>query len=803
MSITLFHVRSRQPSTAAIAGARHVDRATGDDRRDGLTQATAWRHGPGNATPFTPAASYIPAPGDTIAYRNGQRHLVRDLTGQTHALVLPTSGTTDNRIRLTGYGNGYAAKLSGAEDVSTGWTAQTSALAMGNPAGDLGFLQKRSVANARDWCFLRVGEQRLYPAQWPRPPALSEYENTAEGARCFRYVVASGDSMTWTGATVDPDTGEANTLIITSANIVPTGESIQSRYGAAGRSLVGARLIYRRDIGNVLLEGRIRFHNQATGVIKVAGLMADDAPFSNSSTENFYCIRYAQLDIGPGQYGWVNPATWNGAVETMVAYVTESALPRTIARLPRGYAQDRAHIEMDGIAFCDLAETGMFVHALEGSATATGSLMRNLLVEDCTGSTNLDSRTGMVQFAENAQYQDITVRNCLSFSGIRDVGPNASAAGYRVTRPGRTALFWRSAGANSTVSDVRIDDGDSVHGNGITDYGAALNKRTWRISAMNNVRPAAWGNQNGDNAPMGHVVDGAILSPRLTAVSASTPPALQDFTGVIDPNGDCTGSTWRNAMFLIGRITCPGRLIASAANPLQHFENCFIDGLSFQNAGSTNDSNSGFISLANCVVRATSGHATVPDLNFFLASTKGSSLNIAGTVIGDANGNANSVLFVPTTQTWEGMIWANVWEVISRDTASSNYGAGSPGAGIYLAKRLTSTWTLPVWGSTITSAMMTCGLTIDETYAGWPAWYGMCSVRDYPPQVMPSLPAGLGNNDLLEMFKGQIRPRAAGLTRTAGQTLTIVVRLTPQAAAGVTFESMSAVDVSFVLPVFA
>ena len=113
----------------ASATTRYVDFAAGDNRADGLTPQTAWKHCPGDKQATDNPASVELAPGDTMVFKGGVRYF-----GE---IELKASGADGNPITLDGntagtFGEGRAI-LDGGKLID-GWRRVDSAEEVqGNP----------------------------------------------------------------------------------------------------------------------------------------------------------------------------------------------------------------------------------------------------------------------------------------------------------------------------------------------------------------------------------------------------------------------------------------------------------------------------------------------------------------------------------------------------------------------------------------------------------------------------------------------------------------------------------------------
>ncbi|MBA3699672.1 MAG: LamG domain-containing protein [Planctomycetes bacterium] len=145
---------------------RFIDFAAGDDGKDGLTQATAWRH-----HPWDPAAGGSAAAGNGVHTYVFKRGVI--YRGQ---LIGTQSGTADEPVQLTSdpaWGTGEAV-IAGSLGITSGWTQATAAASKttGMPTVAAGRLWSVTLPGAQVpralWRLMADGtRQRLPLARWP------------------------------------------------------------------------------------------------------------------------------------------------------------------------------------------------------------------------------------------------------------------------------------------------------------------------------------------------------------------------------------------------------------------------------------------------------------------------------------------------------------------------------------------------------------------------------------------------------------------------------------------------------------
>lgn len=143
----------------AIAKIYYVDPVGGSDSADGLSPASAWKSGPGDAASTGKPRSVILLPGDIVRFKGGVRY---------RGKMMPDArGTADNPVIFDGssWGNSRAI-IDGSDPVAGVRPCQSAADCFDNP--NWRALYRIPVpANARwtDWIF--ANDVAMQAAQWP------------------------------------------------------------------------------------------------------------------------------------------------------------------------------------------------------------------------------------------------------------------------------------------------------------------------------------------------------------------------------------------------------------------------------------------------------------------------------------------------------------------------------------------------------------------------------------------------------------------------------------------------------------
>ena len=151
-------------SSPVWAATYYVDFDKGDDAQPGTTQATAWKHAPGDRNAAGKPRSATLAPGDTVLFKGGVTY--------RGSIVVNSSGAEGSPITFDGnsgrFGQGRAV-IDGSEVVS-GWQACRSAEeAGGNPNWKNIYWAWLSAPVAPFSSNMYQGEKMCWLAQDPQP----------------------------------------------------------------------------------------------------------------------------------------------------------------------------------------------------------------------------------------------------------------------------------------------------------------------------------------------------------------------------------------------------------------------------------------------------------------------------------------------------------------------------------------------------------------------------------------------------------------------------------------------------------
>ena len=175
-------------SSPVWAATYYVDFDKGDDAQPGTTQATAWKHAPGDRNAAGKPRSATLAPGDAVLFKGGVTY--------RGSIVVNSSGAEGSPITLDGnsgrFGQGRAV-IDGSEVVS-GWQPCRSAEeAGGDPNWKNIYWAWLSAPVAPFSSNMYQGEKMCWLAQDPKPQDPF-YQDRPEGHR--RIVQATADTIT-------------------------------------------------------------------------------------------------------------------------------------------------------------------------------------------------------------------------------------------------------------------------------------------------------------------------------------------------------------------------------------------------------------------------------------------------------------------------------------------------------------------------------------------------------------------------------------------------------------------------------
>lgn len=153
------------------ANCRFVSYVSGNDANNGTTPALAWQHVP-RQFDFTGTQVTLGA-GQVLFFKAESHRTFLAKTNAFNSQALDHTGVSGNPFIYCGRGWGGQAALDGSNIVS-GWASVTSGEVFGNP----NFANITKItSSAVYWQHLYDDQTMCFPAQWPTPSDLFEFDN--------------------------------------------------------------------------------------------------------------------------------------------------------------------------------------------------------------------------------------------------------------------------------------------------------------------------------------------------------------------------------------------------------------------------------------------------------------------------------------------------------------------------------------------------------------------------------------------------------------------------------------------------
>ncbi|MBT3642941.1 hypothetical protein HN604_01915 [archaeon] len=171
----------------------YIDYELGDDSNDGLCQASAWKHSPGDPNALLNPLGTQLQPGDTVAFKGGVKYY-GDLT-------LAASGTSAGRITYLGneWGTGKAI-IDGSNLITTSWTNCLSAADCGDNPNWQNIYYTTAPAGMTLFKPIYEGDSFASIAQDPNPVDPHYYDSIAG----FHNIPYGGNIILTLSSITDP-----------------------------------------------------------------------------------------------------------------------------------------------------------------------------------------------------------------------------------------------------------------------------------------------------------------------------------------------------------------------------------------------------------------------------------------------------------------------------------------------------------------------------------------------------------------------------------------------------------------------
>lgn len=460
----------------AMAADYHIDFAGGDDARDGLTPATAWKRSPGDPEAAGLAAACTPQPGDRLRFKGGVVY--------RGGVAIPWSGTAEQPIVLDGnsdsaYGTGRAI-FDGAQPV-TGWTRCADAAQAGGNAHFAKLWRAKLPGGTTAWgANLLQGGKTLGLAQHPTPKDRNFTDVHAE------YV------QTTAGQLRD---GEVTHPILRELG---------------GQALVGCWLqLYRST--NRVSQRRVTGWDEATGTARFDKL--ETPPYKDRGALAVVNSAHSTVLDAPGEYVVLDEGTDRAAA---LLWPLEDQEPEaagiTTARVETAFRIRHriGHVRINGFHVRNF-QYGVTNHEpphwnnetdRNHAIQVTGNLFERMRAIG-------GGRTGAVYLiqVEDALFADNEVRDTFKARGIcLHTASRSVIRGNRLSNifGGPLTLFMST---DCTISGNRVADSPATHTNGITVY-AQSRGITIADNVVYNSNIAMTCEESADITIRGNVFDG-------------------------------------------------------------------------------------------------------------------------------------------------------------------------------------------------------------------------------------------------------------------------------------------------------
>jgi peptidoglycan hydrolase-like protein with peptidoglycan-binding domain len=420
------------PPLPSTTGSYYVDFASGADTNSG-TQASPWKHSPGDPSASDNPKSVILKAGDAVYFKGGVRYY-----GQ---IKLNGSGAAGTPIRLIGdeWGVGKAI-IDGSEPI-TGWSHCSS-------AGDCG--------GNPNWANIYKAMNIAVPSFLVREPELRL--NLTQGEQVII------DAQAPFSTTRYYQTND-NYLSVPTGSVTSTSLRDSRLEGLGGSSLVGAyAYIWSRP--NDIAFRKITGYNASTQTISFGPI----APYTKFDTK--YAIANANtagVFNAPGEY------YFNLATKTLYVWPLDGVNPNGLVNISaRSYGIDlynASHVVVKG--FIVEKQTGDFVRSGAGIKKDQFSTTQDIVITGNEVTLTQTNGYGAIALShiDTLEVSDNYVHDILgNMRGIQiGGGTNALVKNNRLRNIARTCIYFGDQ-HNSRISGNTVTDSNSTHGNGITVY---------------------------------------------------------------------------------------------------------------------------------------------------------------------------------------------------------------------------------------------------------------------------------------------------------------------------------------------
>ena len=708
-----------------------VDAELGSDSNPGTQEAPFATLSAVNMMSPVPAGFELYLRGDQAhrpaTYQDGQTIL--DLAVQSGA-------TANNRPKIRSYGGGRAL-IAGDWLYESGWSEPTSAETNTWAAANA---QKRVMGPGFVWTnFPIIDDKMHYPCTWSptgEPSSIDTFFESFPNNNAF-YFPPSSDLQS--GDVKDPtkkirweqrQTGvNSSGEPVYAYDIEIEHPALITRYGATGP--VGAYVMYRED-GNW------------TKTSEVTGFVANGAASYLTFTHDTrpHPLFFWNIQAHPRDLLKVGTYAWSADGETM--YVAwRSGARKSVSRHVNGSRIEGNFWDVQGVDFGRCS-------GVSGNTSATNVLAfggsdhiwNDVGFRQCVNTVmpNVMNCGDAAGPGVRATLTNLRMVDCPTHSGFRfQQLSNSLVDGFIMRRMGRTLIYFGGASNGNVVQNGDCCDHMAVHGNCDTNYQSAHNNTLCNLGVMGSGLPIT--SQIDQDAALipnpksihrsNYVVTGGRPISTIKGVAYTNTPLAR-----ID--GGETGSTFDRIMMALASNTGIGFGVQTKG------------ALQYKNEGAKVKR-----SICHSIGFATGG-GVFGGTEVTLENTIAMNSVYGGTGLGGAQPWTSSGATVVNTTIepgveWNGYFTSRMQQVYTLNDTADGYEAARVGPAQWA-------WMLPAYGSTF--ALTDVGLTTSVAFDGHQGGKPIGSLYGMMPDSVPSLPPGVLDNDLFELDRGVLYPKA-------------------------------------------
>jgi len=304
------------------ADCRFVSFVSGNDANNGTTPALAWQHIPRNYD-FT--GTQVTLGAGKVVFFKGEIHRTWLDDGTSAPSNLPHAGTSGNPFTYMFTGWGGRASLDGS-DVVASWSPASLAQVANNP-----YVANISTATLSAsgtlYQHLYDGNSMCFPAQWPTPVDLFDFEN----------VEVDGDGGMWR---VSATTGSPR-MTQSGTTITIVDPRIAARYGNVALADMPPSVQVWAP-GNNVNQFAMASYDYATSTITCTS-SSSTPPASTSGMTAYSLVGHPYDIVKAGQFAFVL-----GSTTQIVAWLPEDAVKSYSVR-PRGITLGVSYVRYQGL----------------------------------------------------------------------------------------------------------------------------------------------------------------------------------------------------------------------------------------------------------------------------------------------------------------------------------------------------------------------------------------------------------------------------------------------------------------------